>query len=111
MSVGVDPAKAQSLADAIADFRDPDDLPRLHGAEEADYRDAGLAWGPTNAPFQTVEDLQQVLGMTADIYRRVAPDLSVYSLTATLPATTDERLTKIVRDARFDPPPLLLHRG
>jgi hypothetical protein len=59
----------------------------------------------------TVEDLQQVLGMTADIYRRVAPDLSVYSLTATLPATTDERLTKIVRDARFDPPPLLLHRG
>jgi len=44
--------------------------------------------------------------MTADIYRRVARDLSVYSLTTTLPATADERLTKIVRDARFDPPPL-----
>ena len=101
-SVGVDPGKAQSLADAIADYRDDDNLPRPRGAEEAEYRDAGLAWGPKNAPFQTVEELQQVLGMTAEIYGRVAPDLSVYSITATLPATADERLTGILRQAGFN---------
>jgi general secretion pathway protein K len=100
-SVGVDPGKAQSLADAIADYRDDDNLPRPRGAEEAEYRDAGLAWGPKNAPFQTVEELQQVLGMTPEIYGRVAPDLSVYSITATLPATTDERLTGVLRQAGF----------
>ena len=101
-SVGVDPGKAQSLAAAIADFRDSDNLARPSGAEEAEYRDAGLAWGPKNAPFQTVEELQQVLGMTAEIYGRVAPDLSVYSVTATIPAAADGRVTRILRRAGFD---------
>ena len=78
-SVGVDPGEAQSLADAVADFRDPDNLVRPHGAEDADYRAAGLEWGPKNAPFQTIEELQQILGMTPEIYARVAPDLTVHS--------------------------------
>ena len=58
-----------------------DKLTRLrpNGAEEAAYRAAGLPWGPKNAPFETVEELQQVLGMTADIYKRVAPSLTTYS--------------------------------
>ncbi len=79
-SVGVDPVKAQSLADAIADFRDPDNFSRPRGAEESDYRAAGLAWGPKNAPFQAIEELQQVLGMTAEIYQRVATNLTIYSI-------------------------------
>jgi general secretion pathway protein K len=79
-SVGVDPGKALSLADAIADFRDPDNFSRPRGAEEADYRAAGLAWGPKNAPFQGIDELQQVLGMTPEIYQRVAPNLTIYSI-------------------------------
>lgn len=102
-SVGVDPGKAVTLADATADFRDPDDLRHLSGAEKADYRDAGLVWGPKNAPFHTVDELQQVLGMTTEIYGRVAPDLSVYSVTAALPATADERLNQIISAAGFEP--------
>jgi general secretion pathway protein K len=78
-SLGVDPGKTQSLVDAIADFRDPDNLMRPQGAEEADYRAVGLAWGPKNAPFEGVEELQQVLGMTAEIYQRAAPNLTIYS--------------------------------
>jgi general secretion pathway protein K len=101
-SVGVDRGEAQSLADAIADYRDADNLPRPGGAEEAEYRDAGLAWGPKNAPFQMVEELQQVLGMTPEIYERAAPDLTIYSVTGTLsPAADDKRLTRIMRQAGF----------
>jgi general secretion pathway protein K len=70
---GVDPTRAQSLAGAVADFRDEDNLKRLNGAEGTDYRTAGLAWGPKNAPFETVEELQQVLGMTPPMYARLAP--------------------------------------
>jgi general secretion pathway protein K len=102
-SVGTEPGQARSLADAIADFRDPDNLTRAQGAEEAEYRDAGLVWGPKNAPFQTVEELQQVFGMTAEIYARVAPDLSVYSVTSTLPKAVNERITGILRHAGFEP--------
>jgi general secretion pathway protein K len=104
-SVGVDPVKAESLADAIADFRDADNFPHPRGAEEAEYRAAGLGWGPKNAPFQTVEELQQVFGMTAEVYRRVANDLSVYSVTATLPTAADDRLTRSLGKRGFNLPP------
>jgi hypothetical protein len=107
-SVGVDPGKAQSLADAIADFRDPDNFKRANGAEEADYRAAGVAWGPTNAPFQGIEEIQQVLGMTAAIYERVAPGLTIYSTEAVInPTKAGERLTQILRNAGIDHPLVL----
>jgi general secretion pathway protein K len=100
-SVGVDPGKALSLADAIADFRDPDSFSRPSGAEEADYQAAGLAWGPKNAPFEALEELQNVLGMTAEIYGRVAPNLTIYSGGAINPTLAGERLTSILREAGF----------
>jgi hypothetical protein len=83
VSVGVDQVKAQALAAAIADFRDADNFRRLGGAEEADYRAAGLAWGPKNAPFDSVDELQQVFGMTTQLYERVAPSLTTYSAVET----------------------------
>jgi general secretion pathway protein K len=78
-SNGVDADKAKALAAAIVDFRDADNLPRPQGAEDAEYRARGLAWGPKNAPFQSVEELHQVLGITPAIYDRVAPELTIYS--------------------------------
>jgi general secretion pathway protein K len=99
-SLGVDPGKARSLADAIADFRDTDDLKHVQGAEEADYRAAGLPWRPKNAPFEAVEELQQVLGMTPAIYDRVAPHLTIYSVGAPInPTVAGERLTAVLRQS------------
>jgi len=42
--------------------------------------------------------------MKNEIYAKVAPDLTVYSVTATVPTATDERLTKILRQAGFNSP-------
>jgi general secretion pathway protein K len=92
----------QSLADAVADFRDADDFPHARGAEEGDYGAAGLAWGPKNAPFEAVEELQQVFGMTAEIYARVAPYLTVYSVAREInPAMASERVVGILRQTDF----------
>jgi general secretion pathway protein K len=77
--IGVGDDEAASLADAIADWRDTDDLKRLRGAEAADYRRAGLSAVPSNAPFAAVSELRLVLGMTPEIYRRLAPLVTVYS--------------------------------
>jgi general secretion pathway protein K len=102
-AVGVDPGRAQSLADAIADFRDPDDFKRTAGAEEADYRAAGLAWGPKNAPFQGIEELQQVMGMDAMLFKRVAPYVTLYSIGNSInAAAAGERLTESLRQAGFN---------
>ncbi len=79
VSLGVEPAEADALVDAIADFRDPDDLRRLNGAEDRDYEDAGLPWGAKDAPFEAVEELQQVLGVTVPLYQALRPALTVYN--------------------------------
>ena len=78
-SAGLDPDTAAAMVDAIVDFRDADDLHRLQGAEDRDYADARVPWGAKDAPFEAVEELQQVLGMTREIYQRVAPAVTVYS--------------------------------
>ncbi len=79
ISVGLDDDQANHLLDALLDWRDPDPYKRPNGAEEADYRAAGLSYRPGNAPFQALEELQLVLGMRPEFYRRLAPLLTVYS--------------------------------
>ncbi len=79
VSVGLGNDDADALLDAISDWRDPDSLKRLHGAEEADYQAAGLSYRPANAPFQAIEELQLVLGMRPETYRRIAPFVTVFS--------------------------------
>lgn len=78
-SVGVEPDQAQRLADAVADFRDADDLRRLNGAEDPDYVAAGLPADAKDAPFATIEELQQVIGVTPYLFRSLVPLVTVYS--------------------------------
>lgn len=78
--VGVNQADAGAIAAAIADWRDSDDLTQPQGgAEDPAYASAGLPWGAKDAPFDTVAEVEQVLGMTPEIYAKVAPLLTVYS--------------------------------
>jgi len=67
---------ADALAQSVMDWTDVDDIARLHGAEKDDYIKAGLLALPSNAPFRQVEDLQNVKGMTPDIYAAVSPYLT-----------------------------------
>jgi len=76
---GADPDVTAKIVDAIQDWRDPDDIKRPNGAEEADYRQAGLKQKPANAPFETVGELSRVMGVTPAIYARVADSLTVQS--------------------------------
>jgi general secretion pathway protein K len=77
--LGVAPDKAAALAAAILDFRDEDDVPGVNGAESAAYRAAGLAHGPKNAPFETVTELDQVLGMDLALLDHLRAVATVHS--------------------------------
>ena len=79
VSVGLSEPAGSALLDKILDWRDADRLKRLHGAEEDDYRAAGKNYVPTNAPFEVVNELQRVLEITPELYRKLAPALTVYS--------------------------------
>jgi general secretion pathway protein K len=77
--LGVAEDEAAALADRIVDWRDPDDLAGLNGAEDPDYAAASLPYGAKDSPFASVEELRQVLGVTPDLYARLAPELTVDS--------------------------------
>jgi general secretion pathway protein K len=76
---GQDAETAQRTLDAILDWRDADELKRPNGAEAPDYQAAGSKYLPTNSPFESVGELQRVLGVDAALMGRVAPLLTVYS--------------------------------
>ena len=76
---GIDEAEAIGLLQAIMDWRDRDNLPRTAGAEDQDYRLAGRNYGAKDGPFNSVEELRQVLGMNDSIFGAVEPALTVYS--------------------------------
>ncbi len=79
VAAGLPSEHALRLADAAIDWRDADELRRPGGAESADYRRAGLDHGPRNAPFETVEEIRQLLGMDDEVFRRAAPWLTAHS--------------------------------
>ncbi len=77
--LGVPKDTAARLVAAIIDFRDADDIPLPGGAESAEYRSAGRPYGPKNAPFASVGELDQVLGMTPAVLAAVRPFVTVHS--------------------------------
>jgi general secretion pathway protein K len=78
-TVGLAPETAEALADRVLDYRDRDDTRRPAGAEDSDYAAAGLPHGAKDGPYEALEELHQVLGMTREIYEAVAPALSAHS--------------------------------
>ena len=75
----VDTEQQTRLVNAILDWRDKDDLVRIEGAEKKEYKDAGLNYHPQNKPFQSIEELQLVLGMNETVFKWIEPLITVYS--------------------------------
>lgn len=75
-----DQQQAARRAAAILDWRDPDSLTQpAGGAEDGDYDSAGLPYGAKDSEFESVAELEQVMGFTPELYARLEPHLTVYS--------------------------------
>jgi type II secretory pathway component PulK len=61
VALGRSPGEADSLADALADWRDADGTPRPYGAEAAWYAAAGMR-APRDGPLADVRELARVRG-------------------------------------------------
>jgi len=78
--LGQPPEVGDALAAAILDWRDGDALSQpVGGAEDDDYAAAGRDYGAKDAPFESIAELEQVLGMTPALYARLAPYLTLHS--------------------------------
>lgn len=81
-SMGLDQRDAQQIADAVLDWRDADDLTQPMGAEDADYEREDYPYGAADTGFQTVGEIQQVMGMDYELFRRMEPDLTIWGGTS-----------------------------
>lgn len=73
----VDFARADRLAQAILDWRDEDDIPRVGGGERDQYLKQGAPVLPANRDFAELAELRHVLGMTAELYAEALPYLTI----------------------------------
>jgi general secretion pathway protein K len=78
-AAGIERNRARHLGAATADWVSADGAPSDFGAKADAYRAAGKNYGPPNAPLETLDDLNLVLGMTPDTLARVLPYLTLYT--------------------------------
>ena len=90
-SFAIDESLVDSLSDAIIDWRDKNDLHLLNGAEKQQYAAAELKYEPRNANFKSIEELQMVIGMTAEIYQQMESMISIYTKNKQINPTTATR--------------------
>jgi general secretion pathway protein K len=77
IAVGLEPARADALTAAILDWRTAGPVARRGGAKAPEYQTAGLGYAPPGAPFQSVDELRDVLGMTPALFARLEPHVTV----------------------------------
>jgi len=102
------PGMTENEADAIMDWIDEDDEPREYGAEYDYYQGLSSPYAPTNGPFNTVEELLLVRGVSpqllfgADVNRNGMVDaheqaaLSAVQQIADLTATAESAAENMV---------------
>ena len=79
-AVGVQDRDAATIAAEIVDYRDPDDTPEPGGGAEApQYKARGLAYGPRDAPFGSIDELDLLPSMTDAIAAILRPGVTVWN--------------------------------
>ncbi|MCG6551570.1 MAG: type II secretion system protein GspK [Candidatus Magnetominusculus sp. LBB02] len=67
-TLNVEPDTQDIIVDSIMDWKDEDDLTRLHGAESDYYMSLDEPYKAKNGSFDSVEELLFVRGVTQDIF-------------------------------------------
>jgi general secretion pathway protein K len=67
-NLGVTGDEQEEITDAILDWRDPDSLKRLHGAEAEYYESLPEPYAPKNGRFDSVDELLLVRGITRELF-------------------------------------------
>ncbi len=84
--LGTEQQTADRIAYSVLDWKDSDDAlsHKEYGAEDDFYTDQAKPYHCKNLPFDSIEELQLVQGMTPEIFARLKPYVTVYPKTGDL---------------------------
>jgi general secretion pathway protein K len=88
-TTGSDAESARRLTAAIGEWVGSAPAPRPQNAQLADYRAAGLDYGPPGEPVETLDELGRVLGMTPAVLAAIRPHLTLFGPPAPNPSSAD----------------------
>jgi general secretion pathway protein K len=97
---GADGSAAARLAQAIIDWRSADAMAGVDPA--VPYRAAGLDYAPPGLPFQTLDELGLVIGMTPPLLTCMRPHLSLYQANNPGPRTEDPLVARALALAALE---------
>ena len=69
---------AETITDSILDWLDKDDLHHINGAEKDYYAALPEPYEPKNGPFDSIEELALIKGITPQIFELLREHLTVY---------------------------------
>jgi general secretion pathway protein K len=75
---GSDPESARRLATAIGEWVGSAPVARPQDARLAEYRAAGLDYGPPSGPLESLDELARVLGMPPAMLAAIRPHLTLF---------------------------------
>lgn len=80
IAAGLDDEEADTIAYGIVDWRDKDDVlaNSSFGAEDDDYEDLDLPYDAKDGPFEVLNELLLVRGMSPEIYAKAKDYLTIY---------------------------------
>ena len=115
-SISVPENELPALVNAILDWRDQDNSVRQEGAEDEQYKNLDYDFGAKDGPFNTIDELQLVMGITPALFKKMEPALTIYSsqpgidiqtapraALLALPGQSEERVDEILA-TRMDSP-------
>ena len=77
-SLDIEEETRSIVVDSILDWRDSDNLRRLHGAETPHYQSLSEPYFAKNGDFDAVDELLMVRGVTPEIFEKIRNMLTVF---------------------------------
>src|SRR5499427_1911547 len=89
VTLGLEKEVRDTIVDSIQDWRDPDENHRANGAESEDYYlKLPIPYRSRNANLESITELQQIKGITPEIYKGTKDRLALSSLVTVRSAGT-----------------------
>jgi len=89
VTLGLEKEVRDTIVDSIQDWRDPDENHRANGAESEDYYlKLPIPYRSHNANLESITELQQIKGITPEIYKGTKDRLALSSLVTVRSAGT-----------------------
>lgn len=90
LNLGVKDEDVNTIVDSILDWRDPDDLVHLHGAESDYYLSLPNPYKAKDADFDTIEELLLVKGVTPELLYGTAERKGIIDFLTVIPQAVEK---------------------